>query len=192
MSKLANRSRGRPEVPFSIAITLLYKGGAYSFPRIASLTLDPYLIVLSVKQRGIKYHFLSLWYDLTWDWTTISRTIDKHTNYYGNWSRGNASRVRVKVNSWIEVGKQDEIEGETMRERRSHTHTCAHAHTHTYTHAYIYINIYILKRKKFIQLVRCFSDTFLIYLCETWSCKWLHLLNFSIVYFCFLLLILPF
>ena len=25
--------------------------------------------VLSVKQRGIEYHFLSLWYDSTWDWT---------------------------------------------------------------------------------------------------------------------------
>ena len=25
--------------------------------------------MLSVKQGGIKYHFLSLWYDSTWDWT---------------------------------------------------------------------------------------------------------------------------
>ena len=25
------------------------------------VTLDPYLIILSVKQGGIKYHFLSLW-----------------------------------------------------------------------------------------------------------------------------------
>ena len=23
-----------------------------------------------VKQGGIKYHFLSFWYELTWDWTT--------------------------------------------------------------------------------------------------------------------------
>ena len=29
--------------------------------------------MLSVKQGGIKYYFLSLWYDL--DWTLISRTI---------------------------------------------------------------------------------------------------------------------
>ena len=34
-----------------------------------------YLILLSVKQGGIKYHFWSLWYDSTWDWTPISRTI---------------------------------------------------------------------------------------------------------------------
>ena len=29
--------------------------------------LKQYLIMLSVKQGGIKYHFLSLWYDSTWD-----------------------------------------------------------------------------------------------------------------------------
>ena len=31
--------------------------------------------MLSAKQGGIKYHFLSLWYDLTWDWTQVSRAI---------------------------------------------------------------------------------------------------------------------
>ena len=31
--------------------------------------------MLSVKQGGIKYHFLSLWYDSTWDWTQVSRAI---------------------------------------------------------------------------------------------------------------------
>ena len=34
--------------------------------------------MLSVKQSGIKYHFLSLWYDLTWNWTPVSQTIGKH------------------------------------------------------------------------------------------------------------------
>ena len=34
-----------------------------------------YLIMLSVKQGGIKYYFLSLWYDSTWDWTPVSRAI---------------------------------------------------------------------------------------------------------------------
>ena len=40
-------------------------GGRYSFPGLLYFTLDPYLIMLSVKQGGIKYHFLSLWYDST-------------------------------------------------------------------------------------------------------------------------------
>ena len=45
---------------------------ATSFPGLLHLALDPYLIMLSVKQRGIKHHFLSLWYDSTWDWTLVS------------------------------------------------------------------------------------------------------------------------
>ena len=31
--------------------------------------------MLSAKQGSIKYHFLSLWYDSTWDWTQVSRAI---------------------------------------------------------------------------------------------------------------------
>ena len=31
--------------------------------------------MLSVKQGSIKYHFLSLWYDSTWDWTQVSRAM---------------------------------------------------------------------------------------------------------------------
>ena len=34
--------------------------------------------MLSVKQGGLKYHFLSLWYDSTWAWTPISQIIDRH------------------------------------------------------------------------------------------------------------------
>ena len=35
--------------------------------------------MLSVKQGGIKYHFLSLWYDSTWDWTLVSQAIGEHS-----------------------------------------------------------------------------------------------------------------
>ena len=27
---------------------------------------------------GVKYHFLSLWYDSTWDWTPVSCAISEH------------------------------------------------------------------------------------------------------------------
>ena len=37
--------------------------------------MDMYLILLSVKQGGIKYHFKSLWYDVTWDWNQVFQTI---------------------------------------------------------------------------------------------------------------------
>ena len=42
---------------YTIATTTpRYRGGRYSFPWIAPLTLDPYFIMLIVKQGGIKYH----------------------------------------------------------------------------------------------------------------------------------------
>ena len=37
--------------------------------------------MLSVKQGGIKFHFLKgLWYDSTWDWTQVSRAIGEQQN----------------------------------------------------------------------------------------------------------------
>ena len=63
--KLVTIVEGNPKAPFSIATTPRCRGGHYSFPGLLYFTLDPYLIMLSVKQRGIKYHFLSLWYDST-------------------------------------------------------------------------------------------------------------------------------
>ena len=36
--------------------------------------------MLSVKQRGIKYHVLSFWYDSTWDGASVSRAIGEHFN----------------------------------------------------------------------------------------------------------------
>ena len=53
--------------------------GDAPFPELLHFTLDPYLIMLSVKQGGNKYHFLSLWYDSTWDWTLVNRTIGEHS-----------------------------------------------------------------------------------------------------------------
>ena len=62
--KLVTIVEGDLKAPFSIATTPRYRGGRNSFLWIAPLTLDVYLILLSVKQWGIKYNF---WYDVTWD-----------------------------------------------------------------------------------------------------------------------------
>ena len=70
--KLATIVKGDLKAPFSIATT----------PRC--FTLDPYLIMLSVKQGSIKYLFLNLWYDSTWDWTPVSQTIGEHSTYLAN------------------------------------------------------------------------------------------------------------
>ena len=62
---------------------LLHRGGrvgATPFSGLLHFTIYPHLIMLSVKQSGIKYHFLSLWYDSTWDWTPVSGTIGEHNS----------------------------------------------------------------------------------------------------------------
>ena len=76
--KLATLVKGDSKAPFSIATTRRCKGGSNSFPGLFHFTLDAYLIMQSAKQGGIKYHFLSLWYDLTGDWTLVSKTIGEY------------------------------------------------------------------------------------------------------------------
>ena len=62
--------------------------------------------MLSVKQGSIKYHFLSLWYDSTLDWTQVSRAIGEQSNHYAN-----------KLNDCaIDI----------------YSHRALHTHTHTY------------------------------------------------------------
>ena len=60
---------GKVKTHFSIATPPRCKEEHNSFTWIVPLTLDPYLIMLHIKQSGIKNHFLSHWYDSTWDWT---------------------------------------------------------------------------------------------------------------------------
>ena len=57
---------GDPKTAFSITITPRCEGGPTPFPGLLHFTLDTYLVILGVKQGGNK-HFLSLWYDMTWD-----------------------------------------------------------------------------------------------------------------------------
>ena len=48
--KLATLVEGDPKAPFFIAITPMYWGGATPFSGLLHFTLDPYLLMLSVKQ----------------------------------------------------------------------------------------------------------------------------------------------
>ena len=64
---MATLVKGDPKAPFSIATTPTRSGRCYSISWITPpFTLDPNLIMLSAYQRGIKYHFLSFWFDSTW------------------------------------------------------------------------------------------------------------------------------
>ena len=47
---------GDLKASFSIATTPRCRGGLYSIPWLLHFTPDPYLIMLNVKQGGIKYH----------------------------------------------------------------------------------------------------------------------------------------
>ena len=73
--KLVTIVKGDLKVLFSIATTLRCGEGTTSFPGMLHFTLDMYLTMLSVKQGRIKYHFLSLWYDLIWDWSLVFQAI---------------------------------------------------------------------------------------------------------------------
>ena len=53
-SKVGDRSQGRPEC---FLFNSYYIEGAIPFPGLLHLTFDMYLILLSVKQGAIKYHF---------------------------------------------------------------------------------------------------------------------------------------
>ena len=64
---LATVVEGDQKAPFSIATTPKCRGSATPFPGLLHLTLNTYLILLSVKQGGIKYHFKSLWYGTSKD-----------------------------------------------------------------------------------------------------------------------------
>ena len=59
--------KGDPKAPLSIATTPSVGKGTTPFLGLLHFTLNPYLIMLSIKAGGNKYHFLSLWYDSTRD-----------------------------------------------------------------------------------------------------------------------------
>ena len=99
-------SQGRP---FQL---LLHRGvgeGATPFPGLLHFTLDTYLILLSVKQGGIKYHFWSLWYDATWNWTQVSWAIGEHSINKAN------EPVLQTISSWIWTLITDSISNENNR-----------------------------------------------------------------------------
>ena len=71
---------GSSKAPYSIVTTPRYMGGHHFLPCFFPLTLDSYLIILSVRQAEINYYFFSLWYDLAFDWNLVSRNIDELFN----------------------------------------------------------------------------------------------------------------
>ena len=73
--KLATLVEGDPKAPFSIATTPMCWGVRYSVPWIAPLYPWSLPYNAGCKARQHQVSFLSLWYDLNWDWISVSRTI---------------------------------------------------------------------------------------------------------------------
>ena len=71
-------------LPFRWLLCQCVGEGVTPYAGLLHFTLYMYLIMLSVKQGSIKYHFLRLWYDSSWDRTQVSRAVGEHTNHYAN------------------------------------------------------------------------------------------------------------
>ena len=82
-------------------------GKIYSIPWITPLY--PWSLPY-VKKGGLKYHFLSLWYDSTWDWTPFSGTIGKHSTHEAN-GLVNVQRFRLKTINFNIIEIHEHIEG---------------------------------------------------------------------------------
>ena len=61
--KIGNSSQGQPLGSLFNSYYTEEGDGTNPFDELLHFTLDMYLITVSVKQGGIKYHFLSLWYN---------------------------------------------------------------------------------------------------------------------------------
>ena len=123
-------------------------------------TLDPYLIIMRVMQGGIEYHFLTLFFDSTRDWTPVSRTIVyyvcytnsaytlvflpkalfptsflKHQNNFNGSLKNNLKKEAMRT-QFSFIGCRIKIDKRALKHARTHTH--AHARTHLHTYTYIY------------------------------------------------------
>ena len=94
MVKLVTGVEGDLKAPFSIATTSRCREGTTPFPGLLHFTLDTYLILLSVKQEVINYHFKSLWYDATKDRTQVFRAIGEQSTHM----------VVILKSDWILIG----------------------------------------------------------------------------------------
>ena len=135
---------GDAKASFSITTTPRCEGGCDSITWISPLILDPYIIMLSIKQEDIMYHFLSLWYDSTWDWNPVSQASGEHYNHDVNWKK--ISQYVLKIDKlFVCTDKKSLMKLDPLFVLWSIHFPTFHTHTHTHTHtnpSHIYIYIY--------------------------------------------------
>ena len=84
---------GSPKAPFSIATTTRFREDAAPFSGLLHFTLDPYFIMLSVKQEGNKYDFLSLWH-----WIPVSQAMITNIHWIAHFEGARGIMVIVVGN----------------------------------------------------------------------------------------------
>ena len=146
--KLATGGEGHPKAPFSIATTLRCWERCYSFSWIAPF----------YSWGGINYYLLSLWYDSTWDWTPVSRTIGEHSTHKTNGKYPYVCLggfifgfMAVTILNFVtEFGHKKyliisaKIYYKNML-GRIYLSLILHTHTHSHIHIHLYIYIYYSK-----------------------------------------------
>ena len=81
---IAARGQDWHRLPFQKLLHRNVGEGTTPFPGLLLFIHDPYFIMLCVKRGDIKYHFLSLWYELILDWTQVFRVLGEHSDHYAN------------------------------------------------------------------------------------------------------------
>ena len=74
--KMTTVVEGDPKTPFLIATTPGCREGWYSI-LLLHFNLDAWLIMLSVRQGGMRYFFLSIWYD-----SIVPRSLEPLVNIF--------------------------------------------------------------------------------------------------------------
>ena len=102
--------------------------------------------MLSVKQVGIKYHFLSFWYDSTRDWTQVFRAIGKHSN----------RMIQFSISTLAQCQKQFCFKGFSLakvhRFSVKNSSISKNSVYHKYTGSHFYFKLFSL-----ISKVKCFQ-----------------------------------
>ena len=96
-SKVGDHSWGRPDG----SLFNSYFTDVQARALILSLDCSILPLICNIfKQGGIKYYFLSLWYDSTWYWTLNSLAISKHSTFWKRKKERKWKKERESEREW--------------------------------------------------------------------------------------------
>ena len=101
MNHISTFFEGDSQAPFSIATTPRRRGGRYFFTWIAPLY--PWSLPYNAEcyARRHQVSFLCIWYNSTWDWTKVSRTVGEPSTHWSQWSIYICIYVYIFLCVWV-------------------------------------------------------------------------------------------